>query len=63
MVKVPQISFFGPKLSKKLKKIGSKVIFTCAAIFNSISSYNRLKVLSKSCPGVYKLKYGGQRVF
>ena len=55
MVKLSQISVFGPKTRKKLRKKGSKVIFTSVVNLKSISCKNRLTLLSNSYPGVDQL--------
>ena len=49
------IPLIGPKIRKKLRKTGCKVIFTSAAKLKNILCNNKSKLLPNSYPGVFEL--------
>ena len=55
IVKIPWIPILGPKIRKKLRKTGCKVILTSATKLKNILCNKKSKLLPNSYPGVYKL--------
>ena len=53
--KLPWILIIGPRIKKKIRKTGCRVIFTSAAKLKNILCNNESKLLPNSYPGVYRL--------